>query len=41
VIGSSGNDISGEFTPMRYAVFIWTKWDTDDDVDADEFINSG
>jgi hypothetical protein len=22
---------------MRYAVFIWTKWDTDDDVDADEF----
>jgi hypothetical protein len=22
---------------VRYAVFIWTKWDTDEDVDADMF----
>jgi hypothetical protein len=22
---------------VRYAVFIWTKWDTDDDLDADMF----
>ncbi len=26
---------------MRYAVFIWTKWDTDEDISADMFDRYG